>query len=289
MSHRVLVTGATGTVGSALVERLRASPVPVRVAARSPDAARERFGDGPESVAFDLTRPETWGAALDGVDRLFLLFPPRVGVRPVTAFVDAAVRTGVERVVTLSVVGADRVPVLPHRRIERHVERAGPAYTHLRAGWFVQNLSGVHRPDVVERDELFVPAGRAALHLVDARDVAAVAATALTEAGHENRAYDLTLPEPLDFDAVAAAFSDVLDREIRYSAPSHLAFVRRLSRRGVPRSLVAFMALEYAVVRLGLASRTTDDLRRLLGRDPTSVEQFVADNREAFAPAGRDG
>jgi uncharacterized protein YbjT (DUF2867 family) len=279
---RVLVTGATGTVGAHLTERLLDSGVLTRIASRNPAEARGRFGGGAEYVEFDLDRPETWGCALEGVDRLFLLFPPSVGVGPVREFADAAGRVGVRHVVYLSILGAEKFPVLPHRRIETHLSRSDVAHTFLRASYFVQNLSGIHRPEIVDRDEIFVPAGRGTLSFVDARDVAEVAAAALTEPGHEGRAYDLTGPAALDFAAVADVFTDVLGRRITYADPSRVAFARHVYRRGVPASLVAFMVVEYSVVRLGLSGRTTTDVARVLGRPPRTVAAFVEDEAEAF-------
>ena len=280
--ERILVTGATGTVGTPLVADLRDSGALVRVASRTPETARDRFGDDVEYVEFDLARPETWGCTLESVDRLFLLIPPDAGVDPVREFVDAADRVGVSHVVTLSILGAEKLPVLPHRRVEKHVEGRGPDYTFLRASWFMQNLSEIHRREIVEHDELFVPAGDGVLSFTDARDVAAVAAVALTEPGHENRAYDLTGPDALDFHAVATVFSGVLDREITYESPSRLAFARHMYARGEPLGFVAFMVLEYSVVRLGFSGRTTDTVEAILGRPPTALRAFVEDYREEF-------
>ncbi|MEA5410121.1 NmrA family NAD(P)-binding protein [Haloarculaceae archaeon H-GB2-1] len=281
-SDRVLVTGATGRVGGPLVTDLLERSVTVRIASRDPTGARERFGETAEYVEFDLERPETWGAALADVDGLFLLFPPSVGVRPVREFVDAAERVGVDRIGYLSILGAEKLPILPPRRIENHIARTDLAATFLRASYFMQNLSGIHRPEIVGRDELFVPAGDGSLSFVDARDVAAVAATALTEPGHRNRAYDLTGPAALDFHEVAEVFSEVLARPITYADPSRLAFARHMYRRGVPHSLVAFMTVEYSVVRLGFSGRTTGDVEAVLGRPPRSLREFVSDEAETF-------
>jgi uncharacterized protein YbjT (DUF2867 family) len=292
--NRVLVTGATGTVGRPLVSRLADSAVSVRAAVRSPGEARPKFeaeftGDraepaGPEYVEFDFERPETWGAALENVDRLFVLIPPAVGVAPVTEFVDAAARVGVEHVVCLSILGAEKFPFLPHRRVEKHLERSGMAWTFLRSSWFMQNLSGIHRPEIVGRDEIFVPAGDGVLSFTDGRDVAAAAAAVLTESCHRNRAYDLTGPEALNFHDVAEVFTDTLDRRIAYADPSRLHFVRHMFRRGVPAGMIAFMTVEYSVVRLGKSGRTTDDVETLLGRPPRTLRTFVEDYADEFRP-----
>ena len=283
-SDRILVTGATGTVGEPLVWKLLEDGAAVRVATRDPERARDEFGDAPEYVEFDLDRPETWGTALAGVDRLFLLFPPGSGVGAVTEFADAAERVGVDRAAFLSILGAEKLPVLPHRRIEKHLAGTDIACTFLRASWFAQNLSEIHRREIVDRDEIFVPAGDGVLSFTDARDVAAVAAAVLTESGHADRAYDLTGPAALDFREVADVFSDVLDRPISYADPSRPAFALAMYRRGFSPGFVAFMIAEYSVVRLGFSGRTTDDIETVLGRPPRTLREFVADYADEFRP-----
>ncbi|WP_458209363.1 NmrA family NAD(P)-binding protein [Haladaptatus sp. NG-SE-30] len=278
----MLVIGATGTVGAPLVSRLLDAPVAVRIATRAPEKARERFGDGAEYTAFDLDHPETWGRVLENVGRMFLLVPPEVGVDPVRTFLDAASRVGIDHATYLSILGAEKLPILPHRRIERHLQGTGLTYTFLRASYFMQNLSEIHRPEIVERDEIFVPAGDGSLSFVDARDVAAVAATTLIEPGHENRAYDLTGPAALDFFSVADIFADTLGRPITYANPSRPAFARHMYQRGVPASLVTFMTIEYSVARLGSSGRTTIDVEAVLGRAPHTMRQFVRDYVDSF-------
>ncbi|MDZ7849442.1 MAG: SDR family oxidoreductase [Halodesulfurarchaeum sp.] len=279
MTGRVLVTGATGTVGSTVVHALEAETATVRIASRRPEEAGEEFAADVEAVEFSFSRPETWGSSLGGVDAVFLLLPPGTGVDPIREFVDATARVGVEHVVFLSVLGAEAVPVLPHRRIERHLAATSVHFTHLRAAYFAQNLLEIHRPEIVDRDEIFVPAGDGAMGIIDARDVGQVAATALVEPEHRNRAYTLTGPEPVSFFEVARVASDVLEREIRYADPSGVRFARRMYARGVAPTLIAFMIAEYSVTRLGWASRTTDTVQHILGREPRTVREFFEDHR----------
>ncbi|SEO69960.1 Uncharacterized conserved protein YbjT, contains NAD(P)-binding and DUF2867 domains [Halogranum amylolyticum] len=280
MSDEVLVTGATGTIGSHVVDALADSAIPFRAGVRDPTEGE--WPENCEPIAFDFERPETWGFAFEDVETLFLLRPPSVGRDRIVEAVDAAVRTGVGHVVYLSVLGAERNPLLPHRRIEKHLEASDASHTFLRASYFMQNLSEIHAPEIRERDELFVPAGDGALSFVDARDVGAVAAVTMTEPGHENRAYDLTGPESLDFESVAERFSDVLGRRVAYARPSSFEFVRRTSARGVPLRFAVLMVGIYAPARLGLAGRVTDDVERLLGRPPTSLATFVDDYRDVW-------
>lgn len=286
----VLVTGATGTVGSVVTAELAERGGPVRAASRSPvrtDAEDEEggFPAGSTPVAFDFDRPETWGPALDGVDRVFLVRPPtatRVG-RSILPFLDAAERTGVGHVVVLSVLGAETNPLLPHRRIERHVESSSMAHTHLRASFFMQNFAEVHRSDVRE-GVLVVPAGDGETSFVDARDVGAVGAATLIEAGHRDSEYDLTGPEAFDYHAVARAFSSALDREVRYADPSIPGFLRHELARGSSFGYAVTMAGIYTTARLGLAGRVTDDVERVLGRPPRTLTTYVADHAGLFEP-----
>lgn len=280
MTETVLVTGATGTVGSAVVEQLADRSVRVRMAARDTAAVDPR--DGVETVGFDFERPETWGATLADVDRLFLVRPPNVGVGRLKEFADAAARVGVLHVVYLSVLGAEKNPLVPHYRMERHLESADVAHTFLRAANFMQNFSEIHREDVVERGEIYVPAGDDETGFVDARDVAAVGVAALTEPGHENRAYDVTGPEALDCYEIAEAFTDILGRLISYPEPSIPRFVWRMRSRGVPYPMIGVMVVLYTVTRLGRSGRVSDDARRVLGREPRSIREFVEDYASRF-------
>ncbi|SFK84810.1 Uncharacterized conserved protein YbjT, contains NAD(P)-binding and DUF2867 domains [Halogranum rubrum] len=280
MGTEILVTGATGTVGSHVVSALADTDVSFKAGVRDPTA-----GDWPENcepIAFDFERPETWGFAFDGIDTLFLLRPPSVGRDRLVAAVDAAIRMGVEHVTYLSVLGAARNPLLPHRRLERHLETSGATYTFLRASYFMQNLSEIHAPEIREHDEVFVPAGTGAVSFVDARDVGAVAALTMREPGHEDESYDLTGPEALDFETVAERFSDVLGRPVTYTDPSSVAFVRRMYARGVPLRFAVLMLGIYAPARFGRAGRVEDDVERLLDRPATSLSTFVSDYREVW-------
>ncbi|WP_276270892.1 SDR family oxidoreductase [Haloarcula litorea] len=273
MTRTVLVTGATGTVGTPLRESLADRDVTVRAAARSPP------GDGPadEWVAFDFGRPETWGEALSGVDALFLLRPPDASdVRRIGEFVAAADRVGVEHCVVLSVLGADRNPLLPHRRIERRVAATRMARTFLRPSFFAQNLTEVHR-DALLAGELPVPAGDGATSFVDARDVGEVAAVALTESGHAGAAYDVTGPAALTYAEVARIATEALGWPVEYTDPSLPRFVFDEVRQGRPPAFALVMAGIYTTARLGLAGRVTDDAERLLDREPRSVREFFED------------
>jgi uncharacterized protein YbjT (DUF2867 family) len=192
----ILVTGATGNVGSQVVEQLSSTGAPVRAFVRDPEKAANVWETSVEIAEGDFQRPETLAAALEGVDRLFLLMGTAENqVELENDVIDAAVRAGVRRVVKLSIYGAEIGSPVPfrdwHGRIEARLEGAGLAYTHLRPTFFMQNAAYMLAPDGV----FYVPSGAGRIGWVDVRDVAAVAVRALTEDGHEGKAYDITGPE----------------------------------------------------------------------------------------------
>ncbi|MDR5673678.1 NmrA family NAD(P)-binding protein [Halalkaliarchaeum sp. AArc-GB] len=305
----ILVTGATGTVGGAVCEELAGDQGPsgrtggggstvraggggsagrfdggdltIRAATRSPGAFD---GAADEVVRFDFTDPTTWRAAFAGVDALFLVRPPAISRvrRDLLPALSAAIGAGVERVVFLSVIGADRNPIVPHARIESWLAESGVDATFLRASFFMQNLLEDHREEI--RDgQLFVPAGSGKTSFVDARDVAAVGVTALREGTDGDvRAYDLTGPAALGYTEVADLLTRELGREVQYVDPSVIRFLWRRIRAGEGFGKAAVMAGIYTTARLGLADRVTDDVRRVLGREPRGLSAFVREHRDAW-------
>jgi uncharacterized protein YbjT (DUF2867 family) len=242
----ILVTGATGTVGSDVCANLASASVSVRVATRSP----ERF-DGPadKTVAFDFTDPTTYRGAFADVDAMFLVRPPALRVRrDIVPALAAAVGAGVDHVVFLSIIGADRNRIVRHARIES----APVSITFLRASFFMQNLSTTHREEI-RSGELIIPAGTSRTSFIDARDVATVAPDSLLT--RTTGEYDLTGPEALGYREVCRQLSATLDHEAKYTAPSLSRFLVHRFRTDHRLSKSLVMAGIYTTARLGLADR----------------------------------
>jgi uncharacterized protein YbjT (DUF2867 family) len=274
----ILVTGATGTVGSAVARQLLAAGRDARLATRSPerDAATAA---GRAMVEFDFTEPSTWAAAFADVEVVFAVRPPQLSNvhRDMVPALDAARTAGVRHVVFLSLQGVDRLPVLPHAAVERWLRRSGLGWTFLRAAYFMQNLTTTHAVDVRQRDAVIVPAGSGRTAFVDAEDVAAVAVRALLDpAGHRGRAWTPTGPEALGYAEVARILSDVLGRSIRYTAPGAVRYwshARRTLQMGV--GIAAVTTGIYTAARLGLADGVTGDVEEVVGRAPVPFAEFA--------------
>ncbi len=228
------------------------------------------------TVPFNFDRPETFAPALEGMEKLFLMRPPQIAdvERFLHPVIDAAQAAGVRQVVFLSLMGVN--PRVPHYKVEQKILASGLPYTFIRPSFYMQNLDTFYRDDIRLRDEIFVPAGKAKTSFVDVRDIGAVAAMALTEDGHANRAYTLSGSEALDYYTVADIFSHVQGRRITYVRPTPGEYAARQVALGVPDEFVKVMRSLYWTVRLGIGAKVTPELGELLGRPPVTMQQYAA-------------
>lgn len=279
MREGILVIGALGRMGLAVINTLPAG-TPIRAADLSEG---EGLPPHVEAVVFDIARqPADYDRLLAGIERIFLIWPPGTSTNAVMPpLIQAAAAREVKQVVFLSILGADKLKIVPHRAVEKMLEESGMDWVFLRSAYFMQNLSGIHADEIRKQDEIFLPAGNGRIGMVDVRDVAAVAAKALLE-GHKNIAYNLTGPAAMTFSEIARVFSEVLGRKITYSNPGGLRFWRRMRQRGVPGGLAAFMMIEYLMTRLGKSDVLTDEVKKQLGRPATPLKRFVADYADCW-------
>jgi uncharacterized protein YbjT (DUF2867 family) len=282
----ILVTGATGKTGRALVEQLASRGVPVRTLVRDLTSAGGLAAPGVELVVGDLGRPETLAPALAGIRTAYLLSAADPDqVRMHGNFIEAAARAGVRHVVRQSVRGAaPRSPVKLarwHATSQQQLEESGMAWTHLQPVYNMQNffrLAG----SIQSTGAFFAPMKDAALSMVDARDVADVAAALLTGDGHEGKTYVVTGPEPLTFAEAARHLSSAVDRPVRYVDVTAEVAGSVLLSMGLPPWYVDDLLELYAFYSSGAGSVVTDAVRRLAGHPGRSFAQFAGDYRTVF-------
>ena len=241
----VLVTGATGNIGSEVLAALAARGIPARAASRDPSAIAG-------SVAFDLEDGSTWDAALEGADRLFLVRPPAISDvgETLIPFVVRARELGVGHVVFLSVAGAGSNRFVPHRAVEDHLRATSEHFTNLRPGFFAQNLQDAYRLDIVEDDRIYVPAGRSQVNWIDGRDIAEAAAVVFSDPdAHRAADYTLAGPGAVPWSEVTGALEDAIGRPIRYEPASVLGYALHLRRRGLPRGAIAVQTALHFLLR----------------------------------------
>lgn len=277
----IAVSGPTGTVGRALVTELAARGAPCRLLVR-PGAPRADRADRPgDMVATDIADSRQLRRALTGVRRLFLLTPfgPDQGNLQV-AMIEAAVQAGVEAVVKLSALGAapDAVALVhrQHGLSDEKLRNSGIEYAVLRPNAFMQNavqwLPSIDRIDAVP-----IPAGDARVSMIDARDIAAVAAALLTAPDFPTGTYDLTGPAAVTYADVARELSAVAGRTIRHLDLGPAEAAELMRRAGIPQWAVAARLELYQSYRRGEAQMVTDTVPRFTGSTARGFADYAAE------------
>ncbi len=287
----IAVTGATGTIGSELVRLLSDGGDEVRGLTRRPDEQPSFVGV--EWVEADLAERDRVTEALEGARTLFLLTGNQERmVHLQKNAVRAAVRAGLRSVVKLSALGATdhskSVIGLWHYNVERELRESVLEWTILRPHHFMQNLLD---PMVFDRERGTVrsASGEGAIPFIDTRDIAAVAAEALTSEGHGGEVHTLTGPEARSYREATEVLGRALNRSLTY-VPEDMddAWARRRAA-GQPVWLAAAqLAIAGYQREGGPTERTTGTVERILGRPPRSLEDFARDHVEALrSPGGR--
>jgi uncharacterized protein YbjT (DUF2867 family) len=284
----ILVIGATGTIGSLVTQGLADAGAEVKALVRQ--TGKRAFPAGVTEVVADLTDVPSLRAALSSVRTLFLLnavTPDEVTQALIT--LNLAQEAGIERVVYLSVIHADRFTNVPHftgkHTVERMIESHGIAATILRPAYFMQNERMIQQT-IQDYSVYPMPIGSAGVSMIDARDIADVAVAELlrrdrASAPLERITLDLVGPQALTGASVAKMWSAALGREIAYGGDDVAAFEAQMASFG-PAWLAYDMRLMMAgIQQFGMTSEGAGDrLQAILGRPLRSYEAFV---REAVA------
>jgi uncharacterized protein YbjT (DUF2867 family) len=283
----ILVTGATGLNGQELLRRLSAQGSAVRALVRNP-AKAETIAALPhvEIVQGDMAHPEALAAGLRDIDRAMLISssdPMMLDVQ--TNFIDAARKAGVKHIVKLSGImpelnSAFRFAHM-HGEIEKRLEASGMAFTHLRAGEFMPAYFR-QVPNITAKGAMFLPMEEARIASIDVGDITEIAARVLTSSGHEGKTYPLTGPEALTMTEVAEKLSAATGKTIRYvNVPPDAARQAQLAA-GMPPYLADALFELFAERRNGKEAKVWPDAQALLGRLPTSFDEFAGRNAAVF-------
>jgi uncharacterized protein YbjT (DUF2867 family) len=282
----ILITGATGRVGGATLKQLCDRGVPVRALVHNPEKAAAVGGAEVETVIGDLAQPRTLEVALEGVTAALLvspLDPHQVDLQG--HFIDAARRVGGVHVVKISGLGTGLdSPVRSgrwHAQTERDLENSGLPFTHLRPPFFMQNILRF-APTIRTSGEFEGCLHQGQVAMIDVDDIGAVAATALTTAGHAGKAYVLTGPEALSYQDVAQKLSKILGKPVTYKDIPPEVMRARLLASGMPQWHVDVQVDFSTALRAGDASTVTDTVEAVTGRPPRPFEQFIREHVARF-------
>ena len=298
ISGKILVTGATGNVGSVLISNLTAMGAQVRALTRNESSAQGLRDVGVEVVIGDLDQPETLNEAFSGADHVFLLTAPSPrAVTQATNGIAAARRAGSPHIVRMAAwkptLDSPARIARQHAEITDELKRSSLPYTILQPHFFMQNT--LMAADTVasgcpgcEHGMVYMPFKDGKVGMIDVRDIGDAAAKVLTTAGHEGKTYELTGPASISFHDVAATLSRVLGKEVIYVDVPLEAAKESMVGMGIPEWFADGLNEFFDIFSKGGGDAVTDDLRELVGHSPRSFETFARDFAQAFSvPAGQ--
>jgi uncharacterized protein YbjT (DUF2867 family) len=276
MSVLILVTGGTGKTGRSLAAQLQHEGLAYRSASRR--------GDPP----FDWEQPATWDASLEDVASVYLVAPGTLKdpYALMLDFIASAMRKGVRRFVFLSMSG------LPaggpaHGQVHQWLKDNSDDWVVLCPSAFMQNFSaGPYLASIREEDRIYSNTGEGRVPFIDANDIAAAALAVLTAPAALNTEFVLTGDEPLSYGQVAELISRACGRQITHIPISMDEMAERLVKRGLPEATARLLAFGYQTIAAGARDRTTDTVRTLTGRPPTTFQTFAEANADVWRRAG---
>jgi uncharacterized protein YbjT (DUF2867 family) len=282
----IVVTGATGNVGSSVVRSLLERGENVRAFVRDPEKARRMLGEDVELSIGDFDDARSVAEALNGAERVFLSSgegPDKV--RWEKAVIDAAAEAGVGLVVKASTMGADAgsfSSLAWHGELEDDLRDSGVPWTILRSNWYMTNLLP-NAGQIAATGKIFMPAGDARIGMVDPADTGRVGAAVVASDGHEGKTYAVTGPERVGFAQVAEALSSATGRTIEYVDVPPEAAKEAMAAAGLPGWLPDFLDHIFARFRAGEFTDVADTVDRLTGSPATTIEAFARKHGAAFS------
>jgi uncharacterized protein YbjT (DUF2867 family) len=280
---KVLVIGATGNVGTAVVVELRKRGAEVRALVRKQNAAETQLPVGVEVAVGDLLDPVSVEKALRGVDKLYLLnaVVPDELTQGLIAY-DLAKKLKLQHIVYHSVFRVEHFKDVPHFASKLAIEEAmrefDLPFTIIRPNYFFQNDATLKEP--LTMGGIYpVPLGSVGISAVDIRDIAEAAAIALTSDGHHGKTYNLNGPEVLNGPKAASIWSGLLGKEIRYSGNDMDAFEEQMRKRAPSWSAFDIRMMFQGYLERGFVAEEGDleTLTNLLGHAPRRYQDFARD------------
>lgn len=281
----ILLTGVTGKTGGETAKQLLARGAKLRAIVRNEAKAAELKSAGVELVVGDVGDAATVRRALQGAEKAFLTLPNGKNQEAQEKqFTDLAVAAGVRHLVKMSSMEAVAHAETPipkaHWAVEEYIRASGIGWTMVKPNFFMQNLLS-SAAGIKSNRKFSLPMGNGTTGMADIRDIGAVCAEVLTGNGHAGQSYEITGPEVLTFADVAERFSAVLGVKIEYVPMPMDQFRTRMTGVLEPWHLNAVCELFREIAEIGL-DHTTDTFRKLMGREPRSVTQFIQDHVALF-------
>ena len=290
MTETILITGATGTVGSEVVKQLSAKGENIIVKAAARSATDNTFENlnRVQVVQLDYDKPDSLAVALKGVDKLFLLTPFQSNMVDLTSnLVSEAKKAKVKYIAKQSVMGADAEPgITPgrlHRQAEKIIEESGIPFTFLRPNFFMQNFVNYYSNLIRSQGAFYIPAGDAKVSFVDVRDIAAVAVKSLINDNQQKgSAYNITGGEALTYGQVAEILSKAVGKKINYVNVTAQDARKGMKDMSMDEWTIKSMIELFEITRAGYVSEISPIVEQVTGNKPITFSQFANDYAGSF-------
>jgi uncharacterized protein YbjT (DUF2867 family) len=290
LTETILITGATGTVGSEVVKQLSAKGenIIVKAAARSATDNTFKNLNRVQVVQLDYDKPDSLAVALKGVDKLFLLTPFQSNMVDLTSnLVSEAKKAKVKYIAKQSVMGADAEPgITPsrlHRQAEKIIEESGIPFTFLRPNFFMQNFVNYYGNLIRSQGAFYTPAGDAKVSFVDVRDIAAVAVKSLINDNQQKgSAYNITGGEALSYGQAAEILSKAVGKKINYVNVTDQDARKGMKDMSMDEWTIKSMIELFEITRAGYVSEISPTVEQVTGNKPITFSQFANDYAGAF-------
>lgn len=280
--NNILITGATGNIGTELVHYLGKSDIEseIFVAVRNVERSRKKFLNLSNSSFryFDFKNEKSFDTAFKDIDLLFLLRPPHISevdtyFRP---FLESVKNNGIDKIVFLSVQGAEKSKVIPHNKIERLIKSMGFRYIFVRPSYFMQNLTTTLLPELQKTRTITLPSGRAKFNWIDVKNIGEISAILIKSFDtYENKAYEITGTENKNFQEVAEVLSKTIGVKFHFKSINPISFYFKKRKDGIESGFALVMTLLHFLPRLQKEPIISDNFYRLTGKKPTTLEEFI--------------
>jgi uncharacterized protein YbjT (DUF2867 family) len=289
MHETILITGATGTVGTQLVKTLSNLNVKVRAGVHSLIKGEKLKLPHVELCEIEYHKPGSLTAAFTGVDRVFMITPftPQL-VKDGKIIIDAAKAAGVNHLVCLSASGADADPGIQlgrwHREVEKYLQDSGLNYTILRPTSFMQNFVNYFSDSIKDENVIYLPLGDGKVSFVDVRDIAEIACHVLTTDKYFGQALEITGPEAISCQDIAQAISGATGRDVTYVDVPEDGARQAMKDAHTPDWMIDALMELHGLCKAGYAGNITETTQDVTGHKGHTIQEFAHQYSECFLP-----
>jgi uncharacterized protein YbjT (DUF2867 family) len=292
---RVLITGATGNIGTEVISFLCEldGESEVIAAVRSVEKAKGKFSSYANLSfrQFDFEDESSFSSAFKNIDTLFLLRPPHISQveKYFKPLLQSAQESGIQKIVFLSVQGAEKSKVIPHNKIERLIKSLGFNYIFVRPGYFMQNLTTTLLPEILKSRTITLPSGSAKFNWIDVKNIGEASAVLIKSFDRfANNAYEITGTENMSFPEVTRLMSKVTGVDFQFRSVNPIRFYFRKRKEGVKSGFAIVMTILHFLPRFQKEPEISESFEMLTGKDPTKLEEFI-EREQSRITGGQEG